>query len=78
MKGPRTDMTLHPAVERVTARIIERSRPTRDAYLALMAQEAGRHGDRSFMSCSNLAHGFAAALEDITDALKNRPRGRDR
>ncbi len=57
-------MTLHPVVERVTARIIEKSKPGREAYLAAMAQEAGKHGNRGFLSCSNLAHGFAAALED--------------
>ena len=55
---------LHPVVERVTARIIERSRPSREAYLALMDAEADKHGSREFMGCSNLAHGFAAALED--------------
>jgi phosphogluconate dehydratase len=55
---------LHPVVERVTARIIERSRPSREAYLALMEAEADKHGSREFMGCSNLAHGFAAALED--------------
>jgi len=57
-------MTLHPIVERVTDRIIERSRPGRTAYLELMDRESGRHGDREFLSCSNLAHGFAAALDD--------------
>ncbi|HEY6870159.1 MAG TPA: dihydroxy-acid dehydratase, partial [Novosphingobium sp.] len=55
---------LHPVIERVTVRIIQRSRPTRTAYLALMEEEASKHGSRDFMGCSNLAHGFAAALED--------------
>ncbi|MFC3100384.1 phosphogluconate dehydratase [Altererythrobacter lauratis] len=56
---------LHPALERVTDRIIERSRASRSAYLALMAEEAERHADRNAkMPCSNLAHGFAAAGED--------------
>ena len=57
-------MTLHPEIERITARIVERSRPTRERYLALMDEEGKRHGDRSFLPCSNLAHGFAAAQED--------------
>ncbi len=57
-------MTLHPVVERVTARIIEKSRSGRAAYLALMDEEAGRHGNRDFLPCSNFAHGFAAAQED--------------
>src|SRR5690606_36567944 len=32
--------------------------------LDLMEREADKHGGREFLSCSNLAHGFAAALED--------------
>ena len=55
---------LHPVVERVTQRIIEKSRPGRARYLDLMEREGERHPDRNFLSCSNLAHGFAAALED--------------
>ncbi|MEO0063466.1 MAG: hypothetical protein RLZZ08_2026 [Pseudomonadota bacterium] len=56
---------LHPAVARVTQRIIEKSRDSRAAYLALMAREADLHGDRNrAMGCSNLAHGFAAAEQD--------------
>ncbi|HMP56355.1 MAG TPA: dihydroxy-acid dehydratase, partial [Novosphingobium sp.] len=55
---------LHPAIERVTARVIENSRASRAAYLDLIAREGERHGGRSGLSCSNLAHGFAAALED--------------
>ena len=59
-------MTLHPTLARVTDRIIEKSRGSRQRYLDLMAREGDRHGDREFLSCSNLAHGFAAALEDKT------------
>ncbi|MEJ2407844.1 MAG: phosphogluconate dehydratase [Novosphingobium sp.] len=55
---------LNPVVARVTDRIIERSKPTRERYLDLVAQERDRHSDRSFLSCSNLAHGFAASGED--------------
>ena len=57
-------MSLHPVVDRVTARIIEKSKAGRTRYLELMAHEGGKHGTRAFLSCSNLAHGFAAALED--------------
>ncbi|MBC2652715.1 phosphogluconate dehydratase [Novosphingobium aerophilum] len=56
--------TLHPTLARVTDRIIEKSKASRQHYLDLMAREGDRHGDREFLSCSNLAHGFAAALED--------------
>jgi phosphogluconate dehydratase len=57
-------MTLHPEVERVTKRIVERSRPGRQAYLDLIARERERGVDRPRLSCGNLAHGFAAAGED--------------
>jgi phosphogluconate dehydratase len=56
--------SLHPAVERVTARIIERSKDNRRRYLELIDREAGRFPGRNALSCSNLAHGFAAALDD--------------
>lgn len=53
-------MTVRPEIAAITARIIERSRPTRQAYLERIdaAISAGPH--RSVLSCGNLAHGFAA------------------
>jgi len=60
---------LHPVIERVTARIIANSRESRRAYLDLIAREADNQPERSQVSCSNLAHAFAGALED-QDALK--------
>ncbi|WP_256646834.1 phosphogluconate dehydratase [Thermomonas paludicola] len=55
---------LHPVVERVTARIAERSRATRSDYLARMdaARLAGPY--RYTLSCGNQAHAFAASGED--------------
>ncbi len=55
---------LHATVARVTARIVERSRPGRQRYLDLMEREGEKHGGRAWMGCSNLAHGFAAANGD--------------
>jgi phosphogluconate dehydratase len=55
---------LHPTVARVTARIIERSQDSRGRYLELMEREAEKFPNRNALSCSNLAHGFAASLED--------------
>ena len=55
---------LNPIIARVTRRIVERSRDSRQRYLDLMDREGERHGGREWMGCSNLAHGFAAALED--------------
>lgn len=55
---------LHPVVERVTRRIAEKSADTRRRYLDLMEREGERQPGRGALGCSNLAHGFAAALED--------------
>ncbi|SNS51880.1 6-phosphogluconate dehydratase [Sphingomonas laterariae] len=57
-------MTIHPEVAAVTARIVERSAPTRRAYLDLIERERDSGVDRPLLSCGNLAHGFAAAGED--------------
>ena len=56
---------LHPTIDRVTDRIIEKSRESRRRYLELMDAEGESHADRNVvLPCSNLAHGFAAAGED--------------
>jgi len=52
---------MHPIIQRVTDRVIERSKPARSAYLARIHQ-AQQHGPaRNNTSCSNLAHVMAAA-----------------
>ncbi|MFT5591134.1 MAG: phosphogluconate dehydratase [Bradyrhizobium sp.] len=53
-------MTLHPVLTSVTDRIIERSRPSRGAYLARMEAALQQGVQRNALSCTNLAHGFAA------------------
>ncbi|HAU21772.1 MAG TPA: phosphogluconate dehydratase [Erythrobacter sp.] len=60
---------LHPTIAKVTQRVVERSRQGRKDYLDLMDREADRGGDRAQVSCSNLAHAFAGALED-QEAMK--------
>ncbi|MEM7611061.1 MAG: phosphogluconate dehydratase [Pseudomonadota bacterium] len=61
-------------INAVTRRIIERSKPTREAYLA-MVDEARRDGPhRSELSCGNLAHGFAANDADGKRALAGKER----
>jgi phosphogluconate dehydratase len=60
-------MGLHRTVERVTARIAERSKLTRRAYLDLMDHERESGVGRRNLSCGNLAHGFAAAGGDKND-----------
>jgi phosphogluconate dehydratase len=51
---------MHPVIERVTQEIIERSHPTRSAYLNYIDGIAKKGPIRSGMGCGNLAHGFAA------------------
>ncbi len=56
-------MTLHPTVAAVTARITERSRPTRQAYLHQVDVAAGRDPGAQRLGCANVAHAFAAMPE---------------
>ena len=61
-------MALHPAVERTTEAIRERSRSSREAYLAdIAAMEGDADQDRRGIGCSNLAHAGAAAGGDKDD-----------
>ena len=60
---PQTPSVLDPRVRDVTERIRERSRETRAAYLEHMREQA-RGPARTRLSCTNLAHGFAAAGPD--------------
>jgi phosphogluconate dehydratase len=55
---------LHFTIEAVTARIIERSKSGRQAYLDLIAKQRDAGVNRPVLSCGNLAHGFAASGED--------------
>lgn len=55
---------LHATLEAVTARVIERSKPGRSAYLDLIARQRDAGVNRPTLSCGNLAHGFAASGED--------------
>ena len=63
--------TLHPIHAANTQRIIERSRPTRAAYLERIraAHHAGRL-ERSQLGCTNLAHAFAAAPHAVKIELQ--------
>ena len=63
--------TLHPTLAAVTQRIIERSRPTRAAYLERIraASLTGRL-ERSQLGCTNLAHAFAAAPHAVKIELQ--------
>lgn len=53
--------SLNTAVDDVTQRIIERSRPSRTAYLERINKLAESPPNRGMMGCTNLAHAFAAS-----------------
>ena len=50
---------MHPRILEVTERLVERSRPTRERYLALMASAASEGPQRGKLQCANFAHGVA-------------------
>ncbi len=68
MTTPR--IPLNPHVHEVTERIRERSWGERTAYLARVQEESASTTTRSRLSCTNLAHGFAASPAPDKDALK--------
>ena len=57
-------MPLNDQIAAVTARIIERSRPTRTAYLERLTKAADQGPVRAHLSCGNQAHAYAAMAED--------------
>jgi phosphogluconate dehydratase len=61
---------LNPRVRDVTERIRDRSRAERTSYLDRMTAGASQGPTRARLSCTNLAHGFAAAPSGDKDALK--------
>ncbi len=62
----------HPVVADVTARLVERSRGTRTAYLAKVDAATEKGPARGRLACANLAHGFAASDDDGKRALRGR------
>src|ERR1700694_3171105 len=61
---------VHVRVREVTERIRERSRSGRADYLARMDAARQRGSARAGLSCTNLAHGFAASDATDKEALK--------
>src|SRR6202140_603880 len=61
---------VHVRIREVTERIRERSRGGRADYLARMDAARQRGSARAGLSCTNLAHGFAAADATDKEALK--------
>jgi len=62
-------MTARKDIEAITVRIRERSKPTREAYLARVDAAASRSANRAVLSCGNLAHGFAVCAPAEKQAL---------
>jgi phosphogluconate dehydratase len=60
---------MHTTVDKVTARVQRRSQKSRDIYLTRIQAAAERGPSRGSLSCSNLAHGFAACAETEKRAL---------
>ena len=57
-------MALHSAVSDITARITERSQPTRSAYLAQLQADSSRKPSMDRMGCANIAHAVAGMPPD--------------
>ncbi|MGI2032539.1 phosphogluconate dehydratase [Rhizobium panacihumi] len=62
-------MAAHSSIEAITARIVERSKPHREAYLDRLNRAVKRGTHRSVLSCGNLAHGFAVCSPAEKSAL---------
>ena len=62
---------LNARIGEVTQRIVQRSRPSRQAYLARIDAAVADKPARKRLGCANLAHGFAAcATGDKDDAAR--------
>ncbi len=64
-------MQINPVVCAVTDRVIQRSRPYRSVYLARIAAAVQSGVQRTALSCTNLAHGFAAFPANDKLALRH-------
>ena len=61
---------MHPRVLEVTARLIERSRPTRTRYLEQMRAAGSQGPRRDTLPCANLAHGMAGCSASDKQRLR--------
>ena len=57
-------MTVHPKLQQITDRIVERSAASRTDYLDRMRAARGKSPSRAHLSCSGQAHAYAAAGPD--------------
>jgi len=61
---------MHPRVLEVTERLIERSRATRQHYLALIDAAAAQGPQRGKLQCANFAHGVAGCSSHDKQTLR--------
>ncbi|MCH2548311.1 MAG: phosphogluconate dehydratase [Alphaproteobacteria bacterium] len=62
---------MHTTISQVTQRIIERSKATREPYVARMQTQANKGPRRMALACGNLAHGFAACGGEEKETLRS-------
>ncbi|OWV84892.1 phosphogluconate dehydratase [Rhizobium sp. R693] len=62
-------MSANARISAITARIVERSKPTRGLYLERLRNAASKGVSRSVLGCANLAHGFAVCSPSEKEAL---------
>ena len=62
-------MSADPRIAAITARIVERSKPTRERYLDRVRAAIAKGPHRAVLSCGNLAHGFAVCSPSDKAAL---------
>lgn len=55
---------MNKTIEAITARIVARSKPKRDAYVAAMKATMANNPPKKRLSCGNLAHAYAACGQD--------------
>ena len=65
-------MSLHPKLDAVTQKIVERSKKSRHAYLAKIGKAAKDGPRRAHLSCGNQAHAYAAMGVDKSTLLEER------
>ncbi|MDQ0458140.1 phosphogluconate dehydratase [Rhizobium paknamense] len=62
-------MSADHRIEAITKRLVERSKPTREAYLDRVRRAASKGVHRASLACGNLAHGFAVCSPGDKAAL---------
>ena len=62
---------MHTTVEKVTRRIIERSKANREAYLQRVEEAKGEEAFRKKLPCSNFAHDLAGCVGSCRSSLLN-------